>query len=72
MIHEIEERINQTAMELEKIIKQNLPEDELENLIRKRLGAVIYLSALSMTYQEWLEKVLELLKNDRDYVDSKY
>jgi hypothetical protein len=49
--------------ELELLLAQNLDEEELHQVVNRTLGSALYVPALGMTYQEWLNSVLEILKN---------
>jgi hypothetical protein len=61
-----DEQITQAIKELELLLAQNLDEEDLYQMVHRTLGSSLYVPSLEMTYQEWLNSVLEILKNSDD------
>lgn len=62
-IHESSgDELRKTIEQLEQLISQRLDEQELRQVVTRTLGANIYAQGMGMTYQRWLEEVLEILK----------
>lgn len=57
------DRIAQTTSELKILIDDQLPEEVLRQVITRELGANIYPPGIGLTYQEWLEDVLQMLED---------
>ena len=56
------EKAARSAQLLEEIINQRLDEDELSDVIFRKLGAWIRPAGFGMANQEWLEAVLKILQ----------
>ncbi|MCA9882296.1 MAG: hypothetical protein KC708_04980 [Anaerolineae bacterium] len=59
-------RVSATISELETLINMRLTEEELRTACNRELGSFVYPPGLGLTYQEWLENILALLKSDID------
>lgn len=56
------ETVIEAIQELEKLLKQDLSEDELSEILSVQLGSEIYVPGLGLTYREWLKVILTTLK----------
>ena len=54
--------VNQAIEELESLLNQNLPEQELHKIVVHELGANFRAAGAGLTYQQWLNSVLDILK----------
>jgi hypothetical protein len=54
--------IDKTTQELKQFLKQELSEVELRDIVVHKLGANVYPPGRGLTYRQWLEAVLEILK----------
>jgi hypothetical protein len=54
--------VNQATRELEEFIGLDLPEDELHDIVVHDLGANVRAAGMGLTYRQWLEAVLGILK----------
>ncbi|GEM_PF-6681079 len=59
---ESSERRNQTAIELSNLVDERISEQDLRKVITRKLGANVYPPNMGLTYQQWLESVLDILK----------
>jgi hypothetical protein len=57
--------VSQATEELEQFLKLPLGEDELDEILGK-LGSYYYAPGLGMTYRQWLEAVLKILREPLD------
>jgi HD superfamily phosphohydrolase YqeK len=56
------ETVVKVIQELEQLLKQDLTEDDLSEILSNQLGSEIYVSGLGLTYREWLKVILTVLK----------
>ena len=56
------ENVERTSQLLEELVNKRLDEEELSDVIFRGLGAWIRPAGFGMTNQEWLETVLNILK----------
>ena len=54
--------VNQAIQELESFLNQNLSEQELHKIVVHELGANFRPAGARLTYQQWLNSVLDILK----------
>ncbi|MBD2129542.1 hypothetical protein H6F97_24655 [Microcoleus sp. FACHB-1] len=54
--------VNQAIQELESFLNQNLSEQELHKIVVHELGANFRAAGARLTYQQWLNSVLDILK----------
>ena len=54
--------VNQAIEELESLLNQNLPEQKLHKIVVHELGANFRAVGAGLTYQQWLNSVLDILK----------
>lgn len=54
--------VSQATRELEKFMGLDLPEDELHDIVVHDLGANVRAAGMGLTYRQWLEAVLGILK----------
>ena len=59
---ESSERIKQTAIELSHLVEEGISEENLKEIITIDLRANVYPPNMGLTYQQWLESVLQLLQ----------
>jgi hypothetical protein len=60
-----EETVTQATRELEQFLVQVLAEGDLREVVVHELGANVYAPGLGLTYRQWLEAVLDILKEPR-------
>lgn len=54
--------VSQATRELEEFIRLGLAEEELHDIVVDDLGANVHAPGLGLTYRQWLEAVLAILK----------
>ncbi|HAZ48677.1 MAG TPA: hypothetical protein DDW76_28360 [Cyanobacteria bacterium UBA11369] len=56
--------VTQTTRELEQFLAQHLTEDDedLREIVVHKLGANFYAPGIGLTYQQWLQEILTILK----------
>jgi CdiI immunity protein len=55
--------VQQATRELEDFLKLNLSEQELADMLFDDLGANVHAPGMGLTYRQWLEAVLAILKS---------
>ena len=59
---ELDETVRQATRELEEFLELDLPEEELREILLNDLGSYVHAPGLGLTYRQWLEAVLDILK----------
>lgn len=54
--------VRRATKELEQLLKQDIAEADLREVVVHKLGANVYAPGLGFTYHQWLEAVLKILK----------
>ena len=54
--------IRQATRELEEFLRLDIPENELRDILLHDLGSYVRAPGLGLTYRQWLEAVLHILK----------
>ncbi|WP_144053785.1 contact-dependent growth inhibition system immunity protein [Baaleninema simplex] len=54
--------INLTVNELESFLDLNLTEADLDMALTRELGSCVYAPGMGLTYRQWLEAILAILK----------
>jgi hypothetical protein len=59
-----QETVIKATEELEHLLKQNLTEDDISEIVTDKLGSQIYVHGIGLTYKKFLEAILTIL-NER-------
>ena len=56
------ETVRQATRELEEFLMLDIPEKELRDVLLRDLGSYVHAPGMGLTYRQWLEAVLDILK----------